>query len=247
MSEYAIEVNNLSIKFANYTVFENLSLKVPAGKCLAVIGPNGSGKSCFIKSLVGLLQLEYGSIRVNGKMPSEIPFEWIGYVPQLKTLDRTFPGRPIDLVMTGLKRHWPWHINKENKEKTMKALENVGAAHLAYRPIGKLSGGELQRVYLARCLIRNPKLILLDEPASGIDVSLTEDIYKILHEVRQKTQATVIMVTHDLAAASQHADLILLLNHEAIYFGEPQQGLTNENLHKTFGYTFCTNAMNLGG
>ena len=144
-------------------------------------------------------------IRIDDKLPTEIPFEWIGYVPQLKTLDRTFPGRPIDLVMTGLKRNWPWWINNAYKEKIMESLKSVGAAHLAYRPIGQLSGGELQRIYLARCLIRNPKLILLDEPASGIDVSLTEDIYKILNEVRQNTHATVIMVTHDLAAASQHA------------------------------------------
>lgn len=242
----AIEIEQLSIQFFNYTVFRNLNVAVPEKKYLAVIGPNGSGKSCLVRAMLGLLKPSGGSIRIEGKSPGEVPFEWMGYVPQIKTLDRTFPGKAIELVMTGMKRGWPWRVRKADQEKVEAALARVGALHLANRPIGKLSGGELQRVYLARCLIRQPRLILLDEPATGIDVTLIADMYRLLEEIQTETGATIVMVTHDLAAASYHADLVLLLNQEAIYFGPPRESLTEEHLRRTFGHTGHAHLM-LGG
>jgi zinc transport system ATP-binding protein len=247
MAESILEIENLSIEFFNYPVFKNLSLSVPAGQFLTILGPNGAGKSCLIKAILGLLPPSSGTIRIAGKAPVDVPFDWIGYVPQVKTLDRSFPGRALELVVTGLQKSWPWRIDKTQTLKAKEALGRVGASHLADRPIGTLSGGELQRVFLARCLVRNPKLILLDEPATGIDVTLIADMYQLLDTIRRDINATIVMVTHDLTAAFYHADLVLLINQEAVYFGTPQDNLTDDHLRQTFGHAGHAHVMATGG
>jgi zinc transport system ATP-binding protein len=247
MAEYALQIENLAVEFLNHPVFRNLTLKLPAGEFLAIIGPNGAGKSCLVKVILGLLKPGAGTVRVKDKTPADVPADWIGYVPQVKTIDRSFPGRAIELVVTGLCKSWPWRISQDHKAKAKAALERVGAGHLAERPIGKLSGGELQRVFLARCLVRKPKLIVLDEPATGIDVTLVTDMYGLLEEIRQEMGATIVMVTHDLAAASYHADKVLLINQEAICYGTPAECLTDEHLRRTFGHTGHAHLMLTGG
>jgi len=245
MTNTALTIENLSVQFGDYTVFKDMTLTLPAGKLMAVVGPNGAGKSCLVKTIAGLLMPSVGSIAVFEKAPQKMPFNWLGYVPQLKTLDRNFPGQAIELVMTGLKPAWPWIKNKTGFDMAMSALEKVGAGHLAERPIGKLSGGELQRIYFARCLVRNPRLILLDEPVTGIDMTLATDIFRILETIRQETHATVLMVTHDLAAAAYHADLVLLMNQSTFYVGEPDAVLTQDHLRTIFGHAGHPHMMGL--
>jgi len=236
MPEPILDIENLTIEFSNYPVFKDLTLSLDVGEFLAVIGPNGAGKSCLVKAILGLLSPSSGSIRIGGKAPQNVPFDWIGYVPQVKSLDRTFPGLTQELVVTGLQKSWPWRIDKIQAFKAKAALERVGAGHLMNRSISQLSGGELQRIFLARCLVRQPRLILLDEPATGIDITLVSDMYQLLEEIRNDINASIVMVTHDMAAATYHADKVLLISPMGVHFGNAQDSLTEAHLRQAFGH-----------
>ena len=234
--EICVAVDYLSVKFDEFLALDNISFKIPEGAFLAILGPNGSGKSVLIQTLIGLITPTIGKIKIFGENPSSLSPELVGYVPQIKTLDRTFPAKSIELVLTGIYYKWPWHIRKKERQKALQALEEVGASHLAERSISKLSGGELQRVYLARCIMRNPRLIVLDEPATGIDITLAADLHHILENIQAKNRTTIIMATHDLATASHHASHVLLLNRRLICFGKPEEALKEDCLHQTFGH-----------
>ena len=236
MSGHAIHVENLCVKFGDNLALEELTFDIKKGAYVAVVGPNGAGKSTFFKVLLGLLKPCSGKVTLFDKDPNKIPAQWIGYVPQMKTMDRTFPAMAIELVLTGLNSQWPWQQNKKNKAKALKALEHVGAAHLALRPLRKLSGGELQRISLARSIVREPRLVMLDEPATGIDMVGEADMYRLLENYQKESDATFLMITHDWHAATHHADHVLLLNRKQISYGTPSQALAEDNLRLAFGH-----------
>jgi zinc transport system ATP-binding protein len=154
----------------------------------------------------------------------------------MKLFDRSFPALAVELVATGLLERWPVWLRAAHRKEAVGALERVRAAHLAERPIAQLSGGELQRVYLARALVREPRLVLLDEPATGIDVRGEQDFYHLLEHYHETTQATILMVTHDWAAAEHHASHVLLLKTQQVAFGAPQAVLTDDHLNLAFGH-----------
>jgi zinc transport system ATP-binding protein len=131
---------------------------------------------------------------------------------------------------------WPWSRSQLQMRKVDEAMKQVGALHLSGRPLSKLSAGELQRVYLARSMVREPKLILLDEPATGIDTIGEADMYQLLETYQKKSAATIVMITHDWHAATHHSDLVLLLNQKQISFGKPKDALAEENLRRAFGH-----------
>ncbi|OGU13696.1 MAG: ABC transporter ATP-binding protein [Ignavibacteria bacterium GWB2_35_12] len=236
MNDIVIEIKNLFVNFARYSALENLNLSIPGGSFVSVVGPNGAGKTTFLKVILGLLKPNQGSITILGKQTDELsPFD-LGYVPQVKTLDRSFPAMPIELVSTGLKAKWPGKMKQKDKKPVMEILEKVGAGNLAKRPLNKLSGGELQRVYLARALIRKPKILVLDEPATGIDWIGENDIHKIIDDYKSEFNATIIMVTHDWEAAYHHADHVLMLNRHILCFDTPDKAFTEQCLRQTFGH-----------
>lgn len=235
-STTAIDVKELSVRYGDYLALENISLRVVSGCFVVIIGPNGSGKSTFIKTLLGLVKPCSGSAEIYGQPVSDINPSDIGYVPQLKSLDRSFPAMALELVVSGLRGTWPAFISREEEEKAEQALAKVGAEHLAHRPLGGLSGGELQRVYLARIFARSPKLVLLDEPATGIDAVGEEDLHRLLDLYNKETGATILMVTHDWLIARHHATEVMLLNRKCMAYGPPSQSLTEENLQKAFGH-----------
>ena len=169
MNNTAITVEKLSVKFVDYYALKDINLQIEKGSFTAVVGPNGAGKSTLLKVLLGIVRSYEGVVRIFGAKPESLEPRLIGYVPQMKSMDRTFPARSIELVLTGLNRRWPWHISEQEKKEALDALDQVDALHLAYRALFNLSGGELQRIYLARTIARQPSLILLDEPATGVD------------------------------------------------------------------------------
>jgi zinc transport system ATP-binding protein len=186
--------------------------------------------------MLGLLQPTLGRIELKlERRPSQGPPP-IGYVPQVKTLDRTFPALAIDLVASGINAVWPWRLNNAQRAQAENALSQAGALPLARRRLAVLSGGELQRAYLARALVRQPELILLDEPAAGIDLAGENDMYRVLEAYQRRTGATVVMVTHDWGAAFHHATQALVLNRELLAFGAPAQVLTDEAMRLAFGH-----------
>ncbi|GAB4329374.1 MAG: ABC transporter ATP-binding protein [Calditrichia bacterium] len=231
-----VKVENLCVCFGDHLALQDVTLQLDKGDFLAVVGPNGAGKSTFLKVLLGLVRPSKGIVKIMGVDPEEVDPGLIGYVPQVKTMDRTFPSLSLELVMTGLNSRWPWRMKKEQKEKALAALKLVGAAHLAERSISKLSGGELQRVCLARSIVREPQLIMLDEPATGIDAVGEADLYLQLERYQKKTDATIIMITHDWHAAMHHANKVLLLNKKMIAYGKPSEVLNEAHLRRAFGH-----------
>lgn len=232
----AINVEHLYVKLGQHDVLMDIFFKLQQGSFLTIVGPNGAGKSTLLKVLLGLIKPASGNVLVFGSKPADVSADAIGYVPQLKTMDRKFPALSIELVLTGINQKWPWKSKNHNIEKGMEALQQVGAEHLANRSLGNLSGGELQRVCLARSLVRRPKLVMLDEPTTGIDAVGERDFYLLLENYQQKSGATFVMITHDWHAATHHADHVLLLNSQQISFGPPKDALNEENLRKAFGH-----------
>lgn len=233
----AIEVTRLTVQLGAFTALEGVSFSVQPGETVAVLGPNGAGKTTLIHALLGLVQPIAGGIKILGLPPLQVPAEAIGYVPQLKTVDRGFPALTCELVASGRRRSWPARLTRTEHREVTAALNLVGAASLCHKPLRWLSGGELQRVYLARALVRRPKLLLLDEPATGIDLVGEDDMYAHLEQYQRESGCAVLMVTHDWLAAQHHAAKALLLNRKLVGFGAPAEALSDENMRQAFGHT----------
>lgn len=236
MKLHSISVKSLTVRLGDHTALEDISFDAPQGAYVAVLGPNGSGKTTLLKSLLGLVPEVNGELKFFELPLRDIPPSHLGYVPQLKLHDRSFPATSCDLVASGLLRRWPARRRCRTNQAIQEALELVGAVHLIHRPVGQLSGGELQRVYLARALIRKPRILFLDEPATGIDAAGEEDLNRILEAFLAKGDTTVLMVTHDWMSARHHATHALLINRRLIAFGASREVLTDANMRRTFGH-----------
>ena len=236
MSTPAISVNNLTVSINREAILDSLTFTVPERAFVAIVGPNGGGKSTLLRVLLGLMRPTSGTVSVFGNSPRNIDCDDVGYVPQLKTLDRTFPALAIELVVSGLRRRWPLWIRKTDRQAAMAALEQVGATRLAEQSVATLSGGELQRIYLARVLVRQPRLVVLDEPATGIDAKGEHDLYHLLEADHDRHGTTILMVTHDWAAAQHHASHVLLLQKRLVAFGDAHEVLTETHLNVAFGH-----------
>lgn len=238
----ALHFHGVTVRFTEATVLEDVTFDLPRGRFLAIVGPNGGGKSTLLKVALGLVRPLSGHAALFGDRAGAHP-ERVGYVPQLKTFDRTFPATALELVTTGLRGSWPARIGRSEREKGLAALDRVGAASLADRQLARLSGGELQRAFLARALVRRPELVLLDEPATGVDFLVEHDLYDLLEAYREETAATgtlatVVMITHDMAAARFHADSVLVINRRLAAFGPPEEVLESDRLREAFGHRF---------
>jgi zinc transport system ATP-binding protein len=244
MGALAVRTYDLGVRFGDFQALYGVSLEIPQGSFVAIVGPNGAGKSTLLKVLLGLDpgNLRDGEARLTGtaevfgQAPKALPAGWVGYVPQVKSFDRSFPALAVEVVVSGLRRAWPFRITPKEREVALAALAQVGAAHLAERRLGRLSGGELQRVYLARSLVRQPRLLMLDEPATGVDAVGEADLYRHLEAYQRQSGATVLMITHDWEAASHHASHVLLLNRSVIAFDSPSLALRHECLSRAFGH-----------
>ncbi|MCX6646309.1 MAG: metal ABC transporter ATP-binding protein [bacterium] len=232
----AIEIENLSVRLGSFLALRSITTAVNEGDFAAIIGPNGAGKSTLLRAILGLVPLETGSISLFGQPFDKTSPEWIGYVPQLKTIDRNFPAVTCDLVASGMYRSWPGILTKKDHERVHEALEMVGAENLTHKPLGHLSGGEIQRVYLARAIVRKPRLLLLDEPATGIDAVGEDQMYSILDSYLEQADTTVLMVTHDWLAARHHATKAMLINRNLIAYGPSSEALSDSNLRAAFGH-----------
>ena len=230
-----LEVQDASIAYGDRIVLEDISFSVPHGARVAVVGPNGAGKSTLFKALVGLLPLTSGRIFVHG-LPLGDHKDCVAYVPQREEVDWRFPVTVADVVMMGRYDHQGWirGASTEDRRIVDRSLAQMGVRHLANSSISELSGGEQQRVFLARALTQQPHILLLDEPFTGVDVPTQESTLSLLDDL-QAEDVTAMIATHDLGIASEKFDLMLLLNHRLIAFGPPAEVMRQHNVREAFG------------
>lgn len=220
----AIEVKNLSFGYSRSTIIENTSFSIPEGDLLALIGPNGGGKTTLLKLLLGLLKPATGIVQIFGEnVPCrKIP---VGYVPQNTNANLEFPITVTQCVATGFVK------GKVNLSELKQLLEKVGVQDFADKRLGELSGGERQKVLIARALACKPKILFLDEPSSNMDAQGQENLFKLLATLNQ--DMTIVLVSHDLMAISKYVKSVLCVNRCVHY--HPGNGLTGESLHEAYG------------
>ena len=223
--ETILKVENLGVAFNGTEVIKDLSFEVNKGDVLAIIGPNGAGKTVLFRAILGLL-------------PYKGTINWlsdarIGYVPQKLSVERDLPLTVREFL-----------DYKDGKENILKILRSVGFStqdehhvvhHLLNRPLGVLSGGELQRVLIAFALLGQPEVLLFDEPTSGIDIGGEETIYNLLHRLNSEMGLTIFLISHDIHVVYKYANNVLCLNKEMVCFGSPHEALDNEALKKLYG------------
>lgn len=208
-----IVAHQLCFAYEDTLVLDHTSFSVQQGEFVGIIGPNGGGKTTLLKLLMGFLKPKCGSLRILGKTPQEAISD-ISYVPQNLRYDRQFPISVIELVLTGRLAHLPWYgrFRDSDREIAYKALETVGLTGLENRSFGTLSGGQAQRALIARALVSQPKILLLDEPTASVDSQAEEEIYTILKKLAGSM--TILMVTHDLQAAINLVQRVLCVQHK---------------------------------
>jgi zinc transport system ATP-binding protein len=229
----AVVFEDVSVTLDGVSILEKVSAVVPRGGCTAVVGPNGAGKTTLLMALLGEIPYQ-GRIRLSPHRDGT-PAR-IGYVPQRLMFDRGMPLSVIEFLSMGPQRLPLWFgIQRRWRTLALSLLEAVQAVHLAGRRLGALSGGELQRVLLALALQQDPDLLVLDEPAAGVDQQGEHVFCEVLETLRHNHGFTQLMVTHDLGTVTHHATHVIGLNRRVLALGPPLEILTNENLQEIFG------------
>lgn len=230
-------VEGLSLRLGGQTILQDVSFVVDEGEIAIVIGPNGAGKTMLVRTILGLLPVQTGSIRVFGRDHGELAEarDWIGYMPQRLDFDRSFPITVFEIMLLRLRRSGFWLSRSARRDQVGRALARVHGERLIDRRVGELSGGELQRVLLAYALLTEPRLLFLDEPAAGVDIGGEDTFYELIHRLRHEQQMTVIMVSHDLDVVFKYADQVLCLNRRLLCHGAPRAVLQPGVLEETYG------------
>lgn len=242
-----IKVGDLSVAFGEVKVLDQVSLEIKEGEFAVVIGPNGAGKSVLIKTILGLIKPHRGQISLA------VDTQDIGYVPQKLQFDVSFPLTVRELLLLKLPKTPFWWGRRASDQRVTALLELTKSTEVIDRPIGKLSGGELQRVLLSYALVNRPRLLILDEPAAGVDVAGEQTFYELIDEIRHVAfpwdkagpvpkdhdhdahHVTVVMISHDLDAVYKYADNVICLNRKLLCSGIPLSVLTPEVLAKVYG------------
>jgi len=231
MNKTIIETQNLNFSYEQQPVIRDVNLRIKSGDFMAMIGPNGGGKTTLIKLMLGLLNVDSGSIRIFGKTPQDVSHR-IGYVPQDVHVNQNFPISTSDVVLMGkLKPGKGWfRHSKENRKAALLALEQVGMQKYRDQRIGQLSGGQKQRVLIARALVTDPDILFLDEPTASIDAKGQNEFYALLKELNHKI--TIIVVSHDLMVISRYVKSVACVNQRLHYHGHAE--LTGEMIEMMY-------------
>ena len=210
-----LTANNLTLGYGDRLLLSGLNFTVNSGDYLCVVGENGSGKSTLVRCLLGLQQVAAGAI-VPG---DNLKMNQIGYLPQQTVVQKDFPATVWEIVLSGCQGHrglWPFY-SKADKALAKANIARMNLTELTRRCYRELSGGQQQRVLLARALCATRRLLLLDEPVSGLDPRMTAEMYQLIEKLNREEKITIIMVTHDLAAARSYASHILHIGHKTFF------------------------------
>jgi ABC-type Mn2+/Zn2+ transport system ATPase subunit len=224
MKGEAVVARDLDVRYEDFTALVGATFAVHYGEALGIVGPNGSGKSTLLKTIAGLLLPSSGELSVLGQPPRKLPPGTIAYVPQVEAVDWSFPATVWDVVAMGrfARLHFWQHFGPEDREVVHHALSVVSMADLAGRRISNLSGGQQQRAFVARALAQEPKLLLLDEPTTGVDAATEEALREIVREL-VADGLPVLMATHDLDRVDDWFDRLLVLDRRVLALGTPRE------------------------
>ncbi|MFC1949910.1 ABC transporter ATP-binding protein [Chloroflexota bacterium] len=239
-----LEVENLGLAYDRNVVIRDLSFRVMPGEMVGLIGPNGSGKSTIIKALSHVIRPFAGRVLIDSRDIARIPrmelARLLGVVPQMSLLPSTFTA--FEMVLMGRNPHLGLlqYEGERDMAITWQAMEKTATQSLAERRVGELSGGEIQRIVIARVLAQEPKSILLDEPTSNLDISHQVDILNLIKNLCRSNNLTVIVTLHDLNLASQYCDRLILINEGRVYAqGTPTEVITARNIKEVYGSEDC--------
>lgn len=233
--EHALEIRNLSVALGGVPILVDVTTDIVFGEVTAIIGPNGAGKTTLLSAILGLVPYQ-GKIRFCPCLEHGGGTPRVNYVPQQLDFDRGAPVTVLEFLCLSTQRRPLWFgPRKRARSEALGNLERVNAAHLAARPLGRLSGGEFQRVMLALALAPKPDILLLDEPVSGVDAGGEELFCELLDKLRKEAGFTLILISHDLHIVTRHAEHVVCLNKRVQCEGRAVDVLTPENLKALFG------------
>ncbi|MGI0025599.1 MAG: metal ABC transporter ATP-binding protein [Nitrososphaera sp.] len=226
---HVVELDRVSYAYSGNVVLDNISFSISEGDLLGIIGPNGAGKTTLFSCMLGLLSDYTGAIRMfeqdirrNARV-----FKSIGYIPQRKAIDPNFPATVEEIVSLGMN-------GEVSREKIVNALEIVGLGAQSEKRIGEISGGQQQRVLIAKAIVNDPRLLILDEPATGIDVETQNKFYALLKKLNQDNKITIIWASHDLDAVNRLASSVACINRSMFFHGETREFFENPDLIKAY-------------
>ncbi len=218
-----IEAKNVSLAYGSVEALRDVSFRIERGDHVGIVGPNGSGKTSLVRAILGLESPQEGELHIHT--------ESIGYLPQqLKGKDPLFPATVSEIVEMGVKRK----DRARSKEAVAQILKELAISDLASRRIGSLSGGQLQRVHLARAMVSDPELLILDEPTSALDPKTRSGFYSLMDHLKEEG-VTILLVTHDVATVGAYTDKIFYLDQQLIFFGDYEEFCESGGMSKYFG------------
>ncbi|MFC1919034.1 ABC transporter ATP-binding protein [Chloroflexota bacterium] len=231
-------VNNISFSYDGMNALDDITLEVNEGEIVSLVGPNGAGKSTLLKCIDRIIKPQRGVVLLDGKDAAGIDLKElskiIGYIPQSSV--EIFPFTVFDVVLMGRKPHLGWRVRREDVAIIAQALRFLGITEFGTRYFDELSGGEKQKVLMARALAQEPELLLLDEPTSNLDIRHQLEVMEIVRKLVQEKQISAMMAMHDLNLASRFSDKIIILkDHQVFTAGRPEAVLSPENIKAAYG------------
>ena len=223
-AEKILEIKNLTVRYNDHVILNHLNFWVNSGEIVAIIGPNGSGKTTLLKAILGLIPHQ-GEVTIFGGSP-RLALDNIGYVPQRLDFDRTFPLTVNEFLN---------FIKVKNRSWREEVLREVGVNTFMDKRLGELSGGQLQRLLIAKALLKEPKLLMLDEATSGVDIAAEMTFFELIEHLNKTHNVTIMLISHEVQMVYKFATQILCLNKDLVCNGRPKEAITKEVLEKLYG------------
>lgn len=239
MQPEIVTTEGLACCYREGRVLEDISIRVLRGDYVGIVGPNGSGKSTLVKALLGLVDISDGRAALFGAPQADFrDWQRVGYLPQsLHLVNPVFPATVHETVGLGLLslKRFPKRLNRDDRSKIDQTLDELNISDLKQKLIGELSGGQLQRVLLARAIVNDPELLILDEPTAALDPETRGLFYSLIGEINLRRGVTVLLVTHDSGAIGQHASKMLYLDKKVLFYGSFEQFCHSPEMSSLFG------------
>ncbi len=235
---HIISLDHVWVSYRQNVALEDITLKVHENEIVSIVGPNGAGKSTLIHVILGFVKVKRGEVLVFGKPPADKSHRgMIGYLPQENQYDSLFPVNVFDVVAMArhARKKWSEKLNERDILCIQESLGKVGMGGQEKEYFGGLSSGQKQRVLIARALTLDPRILILDEPSTGLDAVAQDNFYKLLQKLRDENSLTILMVSHDIGTVSSFTDCIACLNRRLHFHGKPGDCIPSEALVKVFG------------